>query len=473
MMESFKICQVVRQGTDEYALRPVDSVPGDSVCTLYVGGNGMVDEARVKNTGQIVDKEILRYVADIPNYVVMYDYLTVTENRDERLIEMNKQGCDVLPRLGTSMAVYLNAKNVNEVYRRQILPVFVDAGLVGLTRISFVVDGNKDEIMSQIIKRLRHAMTVIDCPERNMLGTFQIILTHTYPYSDYVPPYIQEMFNQVLLPRISDGQGHRLDLGTVLRRVRKLNLLAQCHGAHVIRMMEQIMTKTMGQMGYSKDEIKQIQSQLLVVAYAPSCTLGDSNFQFISFMSAYDYIVDVPHNWVSEFVSAHRMAEIYRYLEHYQNWPWFLPPMFLGGKNGNAFIVKHRFQFDPQQWAKQIQKPRDNRTHVHKAEHNDQHFLPLNATEDGILLGMFARNIVINGIKNSLAQGAKFTPSPPIKELVLDEPGNKNIQCIFDDMIQNGDDFMHYVREFAKDNNADIHVPDGLQRYILATERKR
>ena len=473
MMEAFKIYQVVRQGTDEYTLRPMDSIPGDSVCTLYIGGNGMKDDARVKGTGQIVDKEILRYVADIPNYVVKYDELTVAENRGERLVEMNKKGGDVLPRLGMSVAIYLNEKNVNEVYRRQILPIFVDEGLGGLARINFVVDGDKEEIMAQVIKRLHHAMTVMDCHERNMFGAFQIMLTHTYPYNDYVPPYIQEMFDRVLLPRISDGRGHRLDTDTALRRVRKLNLMAQCHGGHVIRMMEQIMTETMDQMGYSKEEIKQIQSQVLVTAYAPSCKLGDSKFQFISFMSAYDYIVDVPNNWVSEFISAHRMAEICRYLEHYQNWPWFLPPMFLNGKNGNAFIVKHRFQFDPQQWVEQIKKPKDDRTHVHKAEHNDQHFLPLNATEDGILLGMLARNIVINGIKNSLAQGTKFTSLPPIKELVLDEPGNKNIQYIFDDMIQNGDDFMHYVREFAKDHNADIHVPDGLQRYILSTEKKR
>ena len=460
MMESFKICQVVHQGT-EYTLRPVDSVPADSVCILYVGGNGMVHEDRIKNTGQIIDKEILRYVADIPCYVIMYDSLTVAENRGERLTEISKKGFDVLPRIGVSSVVYLNIKNVKDVYSRHILPLFMSEGPRGFGRISFVIDGNRDEIMSYVVNQLDYAMRQLHFTNNTIIATKNMVLSHAYPYSDYIPPYPREMFDQVLLPRISDGHGHRVDIDTALRRVRKLNLFAQCHGAHVVRMMEQVMTETMAQMGYSKDEIKQVQSQLLVTAYAPACILGDSKFQFISFISAYDYIADMPNNWVFEYISANRLAEAERYMKRAPNWEWVLPPMFLGGRNGNVFIVKQRFKTN--------HGPDELNTH----EHNDQHFLPLDATEDGILLGMLSRNVVINGIKNSLAQGGRFVPLPPIQELVLDEPGNENIRGIFNDMTLNGQDFMLYVYEFAKEHNPEIHIPRDIKHSLILKSKNR
>ena len=230
------------------------------------------------------------------------------------------------------------------------------------------------------------------------------------------------------------------------------------------------MNESMKKMGYTNDEIKQVQSQLLVTAYAPSCALGDSNFQFVSFMSAYDYIVDVPNNWVYKFISVNRQAEVIRYLEQDPDWEWFFPPMFLRGKNGNAFIVKQRFNFDHEQWLHMITK---NDYEVHKKEHNDQHFLPLDATNDGKLLGMLARNVVINGIKNSLAQNNGFTPLPPIQELVLDEPGNENIRGIFDDMTLNGEDFIRYVREFARESNQDVHIPYDIKHNLILKSKNR
>ena len=99
MIESFKIYRVDNTGTDT-GLVPVGSVPADSVCTVYVGGNKIVDTNRAQGLGKIVNKEILQGVADIPNYVVMYDIWSVADNRSERIVEMDKNGRDVLPRSG-------------------------------------------------------------------------------------------------------------------------------------------------------------------------------------------------------------------------------------------------------------------------------------------------------------------------------------------------------------------------------------
>lgn len=86
---------------------------------------------------------------------------------------------------------------------------------------------------------------------------------------------------------------------------------------------------------------------------------------------------------------------------------------------------------------------------------------------------MLSRNVVINGIKNSLAQGGRFVPLPPIQELVLDEPGNENIRGIFNDMTLNGQDFMLYVYEFAKEHNPEIHIPRDIKHSLILKSKNR
>ena len=460
MMESFKVYQVVRTD-NEYGVRPVDSVPADSVCTIYFGGNGIVTEDKALRLGIVVDHEVLRYVADVPNYVVVYDSLMVADNRGERLVEMDKSAKDVLPRTSVSATVYLNDKNLDVAYRRRVLPLLIHSGPVGIMRIQFAIDGDWDEIVAQLIGKVRRTMGVLGFQENVIFSTMNFVLRNCSPYTDFAPPYPQEMFEQILLPRISDGHGHRIDLDTALRNVRKINILAQCHGGHVVRMMEKSMYYAMRKMGYTEQEIKQIMAQVLVAAYAPSCALGDSKFQFISFMSAYDYVVDVPNNWVFKYISDNRLAEAVRYSNGVPNWEWNLPPMFLSGRNGNVFVVKQRF------------KTTDGPNNISDSEHVSVRYFPTDATDDGMVLGLLAHNVVANGIKNSLAQDSGHVPLPPISELILNAENAEILQDLFADMTAAGQKFMDDVHAYACAHNAEIRPPAAFTRYKQFSDLKR
>lgn len=465
MIESFKIYRVDNTGTDT-GLVPVDSVPADSVCTVYVGGNKIVDTNRAQGLGEIVNKEILQGVADIPNYVVMYDIWSVADNRSERIVEMDKNGRDVLPRPGGAAVIYVTEQNLNEVYRRRILPLFINHGPQGLWKVKFAYDGDREEIVSRLIGKIRNTMRLLNFQQDIIFSTMTQVWAHSYPYSDYNLEYPNEMFERILLPRITDEHGGRLDLDTALRRVRKLNILAQCHGGHVVRLMEKAMHKKMLEIGYTPSEINRIMTQVLVVAYAPSCSLGDSKFQFISFISAYDYISDVPNNWVYRYISDHRLDEAEKFNNGDPNWEWKLPPMFLGGRDGNVFMVKRRFAY---------QDGLDGPNRIPRAEHNNTHYVPVNVleddnvvnfTDDGKLLTTLAHNVIVNGIKNSLVQDAGYRPLPPIYELVLDNPNDQEFQNAFMRMTAAGNDFMRAVRRYVHEHSDEIHPPRAIMPQI-------
>ena len=101
------------------------------------------------------------------------------------------------------------------------------------------------------------------------------------------PTYITEIFEKTLLPRISlhNGKG-RLSKEEACKRIRKLNIVAHCHGGHVALKLEEKMQQALQDLGYTKEEKKLIQSQLLIVAQAPACPLRAFKSQFISFRSA-------------------------------------------------------------------------------------------------------------------------------------------------------------------------------------------
>ncbi|MBO4480603.1 MAG: hypothetical protein J5742_03205 [Alphaproteobacteria bacterium] len=447
MIESFKIYRVVNDN-DEYKLLPTDSVPGDSVCTVYIGGNGIINEKRATRLGAIVDKEILRDVADIPNYVIMYDALEVADNRSERLVEMDKNADNVLPRTDVSAVIYLNEKNIDVAYRRRVLPLLINNGPRGIWRIQFAVEGDNEEIVSRLMQKINTTMRWLNFDQGVIFATLNMVLTHSYQYTDFTPQYPAEIFEKILLPRISDGRGNRIDIDTALRQIRKINLLAQCHGGHVVRVMEQSMTAAMKKMGYTETEINRIMSQVLVAAYAPSCAMGNSKFQFIGFMSIYDYVVDVPNNWVFRFISDNRVAEADRFSTGVKDWEWKLPPMFLGGRDGNIFLVKQRFKY--------LDAPNS----IGREEHNDLHYFPTtNATDDGKLLGTLAHNVIVNGIRNSLTQDNRYTPLPPIDELILDNPNDAKIKNMFMKMTASGNEFMRSVYNYARMHNIEIHPP--------------
>ena len=266
---------------------------------------------------------------------------------------------------------------------------------------------------------------------------------------EYNPQYVNELFEKVILPRITllNGKG-KLSVDEACKRIRKLNIVAHCHGAYTTLKLEEKMQAVMKELGYSEQDRKKIQSQMLVIAQAPACPLGVSKSQFISFRSVYDKGIPLKANFFDTYLNSKKQEEKRRfYAEKKQNKDgienneWFdLKPCFFAKKQGNLFLIKQKYKWNDD----------DGPFLINDEEHNDVSYSASEQTLDGKLMAYYAKTILQNGIKNSLKQGDEFVPLPPIEDLVLS--GNPEMQekekSAFEKMKQNGKDFR---KEVAKD----------------------
>ena len=266
---------------------------------------------------------------------------------------------------------------------------------------------------------------------------------------EYNPQYVNELFEKVILPRITllNGKG-KLSVDEACKRIRKLNIVAHCHGAYTTLKLEEKMQAVMKELGYSEQDRKKIQSQMLVIAQAPACPLGVSKSQFVSFRSVYDKGIPLKANFFDTYLNSKKQEEKRRfYAEKKQNKDgienneWFdLKPCFFAKKQGNLFLIKQKYKWNDD----------DGPFLINDEEHNDVSYSASEQTLDGKLMAYYAKTILQNGIKNSLKQGDEFVPLPPIEDLVLS--GNperqEKEQNMFEQMKQNGKDFR---KEVAKD----------------------
>ena len=132
--------------------------------------------------------------------------------------------------------------------------------------------------------------------------------------------------------------------------------------------------------------------------------------------------------------------EIKRINELPRSYEWTLRPGFLSKQNGNVFFVKQRFE---------LVDDGNNGKVIGYNEHNNMHYVSRKFTDDGKLLAGFARNILTNGIKNSLTQDEQFTELPPLEKLILDGKNDEKLLSEFENMVKNGNDFMRDAYKYA------------------------
>lgn len=233
------------------------------------------------------------------------------------------------------------------------------------------------------------------------------------------PKYIEKLYKTLIEPRISRKLGNerlKISQEQASINIRKMNIVAHCHGAFVALKLEEMMQQKMTELGYSKDERNMIQSQMLVIAHSPACPLGCSKSQFISFISARDLNpndmkVTSSSNLMNNYLR-NKMREDMRYtddiLEGKQPTKdnFSLDVSYIPGKQGNAFIAKQKYPYGEEVFM------------VDEREHGT--FLPdADQTKDGnILLGL-STYALINGVENSLQQKDKLVPLESVKELVF------------------------------------------------------
>lgn len=269
------------------------------------------------------------------------------------------------------------------------------------------------------------------------------------------PAYIGQLFNEAILPRLTDETQTKLEYQEVARRIRGLNLVAHCHGGYVALKLEELMQNKMRALGYTREERDFIQSQLLVVAHEPSCPLGVSKSQFISFLSVFDESVVQADNLFGRYVQLRREehkerekadneGDLTRMGTYRELKPF---PAFFEGKKGNFFLVLRKFFAQDRGYGYYEADGREHLDVYYNAQSKTR-------TEEGRQQTQFARNILVNGILNSLAQKDGFTPLPPIHELV--QRDSLNLGTIDSENFylaeQNGNIFWNLMKKHLADH---------------------
>ena len=124
------------------------------------------------------------------------------------------------------------------------------------------------------------------------------------------PRYVDDLFDKALLNRISDKNGKRLSTDEACAKIRKLTIVAHCHGAYTFLKLEEKMQKKMQELGYSAEERAKIQHEMLCVAHAPYAPLGVSKSTMISFASAQDLKINHHNNFETEIRAMSKNNEV-------------------------------------------------------------------------------------------------------------------------------------------------------------------
>lgn len=319
---------------------------------------------------------------------------------------------------------------------------------ISVYSIKYNFDGHKKTVARQI-SNIKHRAEVLISQAK----IDEIVQKATI--DEYNPQYVDSLFEKAILPRISSLNGkEKLSVEEACKRIRKLNIVTYCHGAYVALKLEEKMQAKMNELGYSNEERKQIQSQMLVVAHAPACVLGLSKSQFVSFKSVYDSSTPLKGNFFDVYIENRKCEERKRFAAEenkdetkIKENRWFdFEPCFFNKKQGNLFMIKQKYK-----WVDE-----EGPFMINSDEHNNVQYKDATQTKEGRLLGWFSKNILQNGIKNSLQQDSEHIALPPLEELILDDnpQTREKALAVFDKMKANGLKFRNEIfmeaREYHK-----------------------
>ncbi len=100
--------------------------------------------------------------------------------------------------------------------------------------------------------------------------------------------YINEIFDQTILPRISDKNGKKLPVQTAKQNIRNITFVSHCYGGWIAKRLIQLMTTKLQELKYSDEDRKQIMRQMVSISQSPVYIFNDSNYSMLNFTSASD-----------------------------------------------------------------------------------------------------------------------------------------------------------------------------------------
>lgn len=240
------------------------------------------------------------------------------------------------------------------------------------------------------------------------------------------PAYIETLYNQIIAPRISRLKGKvKLDAKTAEQNVAQLVIFAHCHGAYVALKLEELMAQNMKKLGYTPDEIAQVQKQMTVVAYAPACPLGVSKMNFVSFGSLNDTITKENYNNISIHLSNLMFEDRKCWAEKQlkkenKSKPFDFKLSFYPDKLGHVFLIKQKsnyddiFELDLQANDYYLK----NGDIVADKEHNN---IFEGETEDSKTMQKIMQRVFANALLHAIKQQKRLSDPLSIQDLVVGE----------------------------------------------------
>lgn len=385
-----------------------DDIPYDEHCVFVLGGSGTNNDRSAngyaKGLSKALSNELLQKVKI---YGAVYNFIETYDPESDVKKSMIKNGRNLIS--DKRFLWYLIEKEKQQIKQSKI-----------------------KKIISAIFSNKKSANET----KKNEESTSESVFNNSV-YETSNLQLIEKLFNQVLLPRISE-KNKKLDINEALKRIRNVTFVVHCYGGHVFFNLEKLMQQKMTELGYTAEEQIQIQKQLFCVAFAPMYPLGKSKSTMLSFASAQDkFLIHMHNNIFSLYINALRKHILKK--EQKQgligkralNKPFSILAnsknnliSYFPDKRGNIIIFPHVGDEDILE---------------QETEHN---LVGEKIAPDGKVFQMFITNAITNSIK-SASTGNLL---PDIKELVT----NNEKSAEQEEILKN-------IFEIAQKNGADIY----------------
>ena len=240
------------------------------------------------------------------------------------------------------------------------------------------------------------------------------------------PAYIESLYDKIIKPRISRLNGKvKTDADTAARNMAQVVIFAHCHGAYTALKLEEVMRENMQKLGYSNEDILQVQKQMTVVAYAPACPLGVSKMNMVSFKSLNDVSPGEDYNNATVYASirmdddrSHWTDINLRQKSTSEFEPFDFKFSFYPDKLGNVFVIKQKGFYDDAIMMDSDGEYFPNRNVLDEKEHNN---IGAGETEDSkVMFGLMA-NVLANAFLHAHKQAQQKEVSAPlsVQELAI------------------------------------------------------